>query len=69
MSDQQPSIGRIVHQQHPVHGCLAAVIVVVDGDEVALDRFDHPDTPGGLLYRVRQGEPGEAGTWHWPERV
>lgn len=76
MSDQQtPSIGRIVHQEHPLHGCLAAIIVEVTGsdrlgrDEVNLYRFPHPNCADGLLFRVPQGEPGEAETWHWPERV
>lgn len=70
MTQQKPSIGRIVHQQHPDHGCLAAAIVRVgENGDVDLDRFQHPDVPGGLLLRVPAGEPGQAGTWHFPERV
>jgi hypothetical protein len=71
VSEQRPSIGRIVHQQHPQHGCMAAVIVAnhpVRGT-VDLDRFQHPHAGGGLLYDVAPGDPGSPGTWHWPERA
>lgn len=83
MSDQKPSVGRIVHYvsygtpggEYP-SVCRAAVVTDVEpGNSAARD----PErlslcvlNPEGMFFNrhVRQSEDHKVGgTWHWPERV
>lgn len=76
MSDTKPTVGRLVHywpipsECRPGYGGpLAAVIVAVEADAVALQIFNHYG-PGGFYMRAcRAGGAREPGSWSWPERV
>lgn len=75
MSDQQPSVGRIVHYvafgtpggEYAAGAHRAAIITEVVGDEVTLHIFN----PTGIHFRggVLRDDSHTPGTWHWPERV
>lgn len=76
MSEQRPSIGRIVHYVsfgtpggEYTSECRAAAITEVDtSDTVGLCVLN----PTGMFFNrtVPHDESGEGfGTWHWPERV
>lgn len=83
MSDQIPTVGRIVHYvaaDHATH--IAAMVLAVRRDSsnkyvVDLQLFPSPVetpwvAPGHIVTSVREGEPGPsalANTWHWPERL
>ena len=84
MTDQKPSVGRIVHYvSYGTPGgeytsqCRAAVVAGVPeaGDGLALDLVVL--NPTGLFfnrcdYEHEDNGPGgkpRGGTWHWPERV
>ena len=79
MSDQKPSVGRIVHySSYGTPGgeytsqCRAAIVAevgMVEGDDTMVNLVVL--NPSGLFFNVaRQDEDDKAGgTWHWPERV
>jgi len=75
MTDQTPSVGRIVHyKSYGTPGgeygsvCRAAIITAVGYGEVSLCVLN----PEGQFFKqgVESDEDEKAGgTWHWPERV
>ncbi|MGH4009406.1 MAG: hypothetical protein ACRDTH_14855 [Pseudonocardiaceae bacterium] len=84
MSDQKPSIGRIVHyRSYGTPGgefepeCRAAIITEVDNYQESTSSFiGHVSlcvlNPAGMFFNraVLQDETDKhGGTWHWPERV
>lgn len=65
MSDQKPSIGRIVHRR-TLDGCRVAIVTAVNTeDSVDITEFG----PTGAVPFVRLKFGSEPGTVHWPERV
>jgi len=80
VSDQKPSVGRIVHyQSYGTPGgeyesvCRAAVVTEVHGPDTSGEVVSLAVlNPEGMFFKARmpQGDPGHTGgTWHWPERV
>lgn len=83
MSDQQPSVGRLVHYvaygtpgvgEFPAGICRAAIVTAVDRERD--DTWPEAISvcvinPTGLFFNqhIPYGETHEPGTWHWPERV
>jgi hypothetical protein len=76
MSDQKPSVGRIVHYvSYGTPGgeyaseCRAAIITETNtSDTVGLAVLN----PTGMFFNrtvVHDEETKAGGTWHWPERV
>ena len=76
MSDQKPSVGRVVHYvSHGTPGgeytsqCRAAIVTETNtSDTVGLAVL----SPAGMLFdrTVVHDEDGKGGgTWHWPERL
>jgi hypothetical protein len=75
MSEQKPSIGRIVHfvlpEGHQNGGQhRPAIVMATDGDSVILHVFHLRNEPESFYNRVAQQdqERKAPGTWHWPER-
>lgn len=73
MSEERPSVGRIVHyvqaREKDEPRCRAAIITdVVSGHNVDLTVF-HPHLE--VRRTVSYADPSEnrPATWHWPERV
>lgn len=58
-----PSVGRIVHVDHTVNGCSAAVVTKVADGEMWVTVF----LPDALPVVVAFPVVGTA-AWHWPER-
>jgi hypothetical protein len=73
--EQKPSVGRIVHYVED-STCRPAMIVEIEpkdagGYKAGDTHLNVFTTRRGVetAYAVKQGEPGRANTWHWPERV
>lgn len=69
MSDQKPSIGRIIHFVRGVNGDhTPGIINAVHSEEtIGATLFPYNDVPfqvNTILY----DEDGTDSTWHWPER-
>ena len=81
MSEQKPSVGRIVHyynESHPQKGPFAAVVAYVHegnpNDAINLTAVDHNGAPLSLNYSKCsvpfEGKiPGFSSWWSWPPRV
>ena len=82
MSEQKPSVGRVVHYvaygtpkgEYTAGAHRAAIITEVDYDEEFHDYFVSICilNPTGLFFLqgAEYDETGQkSGTWHWPERV
>lgn len=70
MSEQIPSVGRIVHYvpSGPDPECWPAMITSADG-ACELTLFPPGRAPVPLDRPISQGSPDDFKTWHWPERV
>lgn len=79
MSEQQPSVGRIVHYvshgspdgTHPAGEHRAAIITEVYGDATDIAGLCVLN-PNGMYFQRSARYDATAqqpGTWHWPERV
>jgi len=69
---QTPSIGRIVHFQHPAQagGPIAAIITsVLEDDVVLLTAFMPSQLPGYVVKPVPFAETPTPGHWSWPPRI
>ena len=77
MSEQKPSVGRIVHVTSTSHvACRPAIVdhVHVESEQYGtkegmLDLIVFGAPHNELLKNVEHGVPYHPGTWHWPERV
>lgn len=78
MTEQIPTVGRIVHYIGSVPDangmvaagpCRAAIVTEVrDVEECSLTVF-HPEYGATSYGQSRHDESKSIGTWHWPERV
>lgn len=64
---QKPSVGRMVHYEHPIFSLIAAVIAKVNENGTVNLTYFKPDGDTGGIENVPQGT--EVCTWHWPARV
>jgi hypothetical protein len=77
MSDQKPSVGRIVHYVSCgtpggefTSECRAAIVTEADPNSTVVGLFVANPTGLFLNRGCVYDEAGKAGgTWHWPERV
>lgn len=83
MTDQAPSIGRIVHyRSYGTPGgeftpeCRAAIVTEVDPSDTSLIGLTAVNPTGFFFHSLAAGgcrmdDPlsPKGGTWHWPERV
>jgi hypothetical protein len=70
LSEQQPSIGRIVHYVASNGAHLAAdVCAIKDDGSVSLFIKDNVLQRAYFKQGVVFDEQAKVGTWHWPERA
>lgn len=71
VSDQKPSVGRIVHYSEDGATCLAAIVAAVNDNGTV--NLAYTSEVGGFrqAQNVGQTENGSpyASEWHWPERA
>lgn len=75
MSEQQPSVGRIVHFVYGDKHCAA--IITDPAFRVQTDSYDaieqaltvFPPNEAPFTTCATHDEGGAPATWHWPERV
>ena len=77
----KPSVSRLVHYSPGGNVCWAALVTAVDEGPWVNQDTGATDVRPSLCVEifppmrepfrrcVFEGAPGEAGTWHWPERV
>jgi hypothetical protein len=71
MSEQQPSVGRIVHYVSTATGmpvCRAAIVTETRDQRISVQVF-LPDSVFPDRDVAHSETSHEGGTWHWPERV
>lgn len=71
MSEQKPSVGRIVHYVSTATGnpvCRAAIVTEVRDQRISVQVF-LPDAAFPDPNVAHSETSHEGGTWHWPEVV
>jgi hypothetical protein len=70
MSEQNPSVGRVVHYSEDGQTCLAATVAAVNEDgTVNLGYLSRNGGNRQVQNVASEVDVPAAGQWHWPERV